>query len=300
MDGEVFRSKDFSWNVGAIFTSNRNYVIKLPENDNDLNRQGGTRIWNPDTGREEWVGGFQEGQRMGNDLVVAFEQASIYASQAEADADNDITDVFMPAASRNQRWAGDAKWVDQNNDGIIDELDRRVIGRTTPDFVGGFTSNLRYKSFNFFVKTDFAVGHLVWNHIRAKGYAQTQGNLNQPVEVLDSWTPTNTNTDWPRMVFVNDGKNVWRGDESESSLQNFGNEQFWEKGDYLAIREVTLSYDVPVTQFQNAIQRLSVYLTLSNIHYFKSMSGDTPEIGGVQYGAFPMPKTFTVGGNITF
>lgn len=300
VDGEVFRSNDFSWNVGAIFTSNRNYVIKLPENDNDLNRQGGTRIWNPDTGREEWVGGFQEGQRMGNDLVVAFEQASIYASQAEADADNDITDVFMPAASRNQRWAGDAKWVDQNNDGIIDELDRRVIGRTTPDFVGGFTSNLRYKSFNFFVKTDFAVGHLVWNHIRAKGYAQTQGNLNQPIEVLDSWTPTNTNTDWPRMVFVNDGKNVWRGDESESSLQNFGNEQFWEKGDYLAIREVTLSYDVPVTQFQNAIQRLSVYLTLSNIHYFKSMSGDTPEIGGVQYGAFPMPKTFTVGGNITF
>ena len=300
IDGAVFRSNDFSWNVGAIFTSNRNYVIELPENDNDLNRQGGTRIWNPDTGQAEWVGGFQEGQRMGNDLVVAFEQASIYATQAEADADNDITDVFMPAASTNQRWAGDAKWVDQNNDGVIDELDRKVIGRTTPDFIGGFTSNLRYKSFNFFVKTDFAVGHLVWNHIRAKGYAQTQGNLNQPIEVLDSWTPTNTDTDWPRMVFVNDGKNVWRGNESESSLQNFGNEQFWEKGDYLAIREVTLSYDVPVTNFQNAIQRLSVYLTLSNIHYFKSMSGDTPEIGGVQYGAFPMPKTFTVGGNITF
>jgi len=300
VNGEVIRNKDLSWNLGLIYTRNRNYVITLPENDNDLNRQGGTLIWNAETGQEEWVGGYQEGQRMGNDLVVAFEQASIYATQAEADADNDITDVYMPAASRNKRWAGDAKWVDQNNDGIINELDRKIIGRTTPSFVGGLTSNLNYKGFNLYVKTDFAVGHLVWNHIRAKGYAQTQGNLNQPIEVLDSWTPTNTITDWPRMVFVNDGKNVWRGNESSGSLQNFGNEQFWEKGDYLAIREVTLSYDVPMSSFQNAVQGLTVYLTLSNIHYFKSMTGDTPEIGGVQYGAFPMPKTFTMGGSVTF
>ena len=300
VDGQVIRKKDLSWNVGATFTRNRNYVVKLPENDNDLNRQGGTRIWNPETGQEEWVGGLQEGQRLGTDLVVAFEQASIYASQAEADADNEITDVFMPATSRNQRWAGDPKWVDQNNDGIIDELDRKVIGRTTPDFIGGITSSLQYKNFGLFVKTDFATGHLVWNHIRAKGYGQTQGNLNQPIEVLESWTPENTVTDWPRMVFVNAAKNVWRGNESESSLQNFGNDQFWEKGDYLAIREVSLSYNVPADYFKGTIQALSIYVTLSNIHYFKGMSGDTPEIGGVQYGAFPLPKTVTVGGNVTF
>lgn len=300
VNADVLRNENFIWTVGAIFNTNKNYVIALPENSNDLNRQGGELIWNPSTGKEEWVGGFQEGQRSGHDLVVAFEQASIYASQAEADADNAIIDEFMPAASRNQRWAGDSKWVDQNNDGIINGLDRKVIGRTTPDFIGGFTTSLSYKNFNLFVKTDFATGHLVWNHIRAKGYAQTQGNLNQPIEVLDSWTPTNTNTDWPRMVFVNDAKNVWRGNESESSLQNFGNEQFWEKGDYLALREITLSYNVPTKIFKGVIQRLNVYLTGSNLHYFKSMSGDTPEIGGVQYGAFPLPKTITVGGNITF
>jgi len=300
VNGNIIRKENFTWNVGAIFNRNRNFVVALPENSNDLNRQGGQLIWNPSTGAEEWVGGFQEGQRSGNDLVVAFEQASIYATQAEADADNSITDEFMPAASRNQRWAGDAKWVDQNDDGVINGLDRKVIGRTTPDFIGGFTTSLNYKNFNLFVKTDFAVGHLVWNHIRSKGYGQTQGNLNQPIEVLESWTPNNTDTDWPRMVFVNDAKNVWRGNESVSSLQNFGNEQFWEKGDYLALREVTLSYNVPTKIFNGAIQRLNVYVTGSNLHYFKSMSGDTPEIGGVQYGAFPLPKTITLGGNLTF
>lgn len=213
---------------------------------------------------------------------------------------NAITDEFMPAASRNKRWAGDAKWVDQNDDGVINSLDRKVIGRTTPDFIGGLTTNFKYKDFSLFVKTDFASGHLVWNHIRAKGYGQTQGNLNQPIEVLDSWTPTNTITDWPRMVFVNDAKNVWRGNESVNSLQNFGNQQFWEKGDYSALREVTLSYNVPSEYFKNTIKRLNIFLTGSNLHYFKSMSGDTPEIGGVQYGAFPLPKTITIGLNLTF
>ena len=300
VNGDVIRSEDLTWNVGATFTTNKNYVVKLPDNDNDLNRQGGTLIWNPKTGAEEWVGGYQEGQRSGGDLVVAFEQAGIYATQAEADADNSITDAYMPGASRNKRWAGDVKWVDQNKDGIINGLDRKVIGRTTPDFVGGITTNLNYKNFSLFIKTDFATGHLVWNHVRNKGYGQTQGNLAQPIEVLNSWTPTNTNTDLPRFVFVNGAKNVWRGNESSSSLQNYGNNRFWEKGDYLALREVTFSYNVPTEYFKDAIKKLSVYATGSNLHYFKSVSGDTPEVGGVQYGQFPVPRTITIGLNLTF
>ena len=300
LNADFIRNQDLTWSFGATFTKNRNYIQKLPENDNDLNRQGGTLIWNSDTAQEEWVGGFQEGQRSGHDLIVAFEQAGIYATQTEADADNAITDNFVPGASRNQRWAGDVKWVDQNGDGVINNLDRKVIGRTTPDFFGGFTNNITYKNFNLFVKTDFATGHLVWNHMRNKGYAQTQGNLAQPVEVLDSWTPSNTNADWPRFVFVNGSKNVWRGNESSSSLQNFGNANFWEKGDYLALREVTLNYNIPTGNFNDVIKTLNVYLTGTNLHYFKSMSGDTPEVGGVQYGQFPVPKTFTLGLNVTF
>ncbi|MBD0831595.1 SusC/RagA family TonB-linked outer membrane protein [Aestuariibaculum sediminum] len=300
LNADIIKNDQFTWNFGATFTANKNYVVKLPENDNEFNRQGGTLIWNPKTGQEEWVGGLQEGKRFGGDLVVAFEQEKIYATQTEADADNAITDQYMPAASRNKRWAGDVKWVDQNGDGVIDNLDRKVIGRTTPDFVGGFTTSLAYKNFSLFVKTDFATGHLVWNHIRAKGYGQTQGNLEQPIEVLDSWTPDNTETNWPRFVFVNGAKNVWRGNESAGSLQTEANSQFWEKGDYLALREITLSYNVPAQYFKDVIKRLNVYVTGTNLHYFKSMSGDTPEVGGVQYGEFPVPKTFTIGLNVTF
>lgn len=304
VNGDIVQNENLSWNIGATITSNRNYVEKLPENANDLNRQDGQLIWNARTGEEEWVGGLQEGQRVGNDLVIAYEQERIYTSQAEADADSNIQDDFLPG-DKNTHFAGDVKWKDQNNDGIINSLDRKVIGRTTPDLLGGITTSLRYKNFNLFVKTDFATGHLVWNHIRNKGYAQTQGNLNQPREVLDSWTPTNTDTDWPRFVFVNGTKNVWRGNEGDgyrdsASLLNAGNSQFWEKGDYLALREVTFSYDVPSEYFNDVIKRLNIFVTGSNLHYFKSFTGETPEIGGIQYGAFPVPKTVTIGLNLTF
>src|SRR5690606_15938130 len=286
-------------------TSNKNYVAKLPENANELNRQNGQLIWNGSKGQEEWVGGLQEGQRIGTDLIVAYIQDHIYANQAEADVDNAITDELVPGFSRNQRYAGDVKWVDQNGDGVINSLDRKVIGRTTPDFIGGLTTSLRYKNFNLFVKTDFATGHLIWNHIRNKSYAQTQGNSNQPLEVLDSWTPTNMDTEWPRFVFVNGTKNVWRGGEGagygdSSSLLNASNNKFWEKGDYLALREVTLSYDVPSEYFNDIIKRLNIFVTGSNLHYFKGYTGDTQEVGAIQHGSFPVPTTVTIGLNLTF
>jgi TonB-linked SusC/RagA family outer membrane protein len=295
MDADIIRTNDLTWTMGAAFSTNKNYVVKLPNNDNDLNRQGGQLIWNPSTGQEEWVGGSQEGQRYGGDLVFAYIQDDIYDTQAEADADNGITDELMPGNSRNKRWAGDVKWRDINEDGIINSLDRKVIGRTTPDFTGGISTSLKYKNFSLFVKTDFATGHLVWNQVRNKGYGQTQGNLAQPIEVLDAWTPTNTDADWPRFVFVNGAKNVWRG-----GLQTGGNNKFWEKGDYLALREVTFSYNVPTKYFKDKVSRANIYITGSNLHYFKSTSGDTPETGGVQNGSFPLPKTFTVGLNLTF
>lgn len=304
VNSDIIRNDNLTWNVGATLTSNKNYVVNLPENANDLNRQNGQLIWNPKTGQEEWIGGLQEGQRAGIDLVIAYEQERIYSSQADADSDSSIEDTFLPG-NKFQHFAGDVKWKDQNGDGIINSLDRKVIGRTTPDFLGGFTSSLKYKNFNLFVKTDFATGHLIWNHIRNKSYAQTQGNSNQPIEVLDSWTPTNTDTEWPRFVFVNGTKNVWRGGEGagygdSSSLLNAGNNKFWEKGGYLALREVTLSYDVPSEYFNDIIKRLNIFVTGSNLHYFKSFTGETPEVGGIQYGSFPVPKTVTIGLNLTF
>ncbi|GLR15973.1 SusC/RagA family TonB-linked outer membrane protein [Portibacter lacus] len=292
IDADVIRSENLQWNIGATFTQNKNYVVKLPENDNEFNRQGGTLIYNPDTGEEEWVGGLQEGQRYGGDLIITYVQDYIYQNQEQVDEHAEREDVLLP--DHFTRYPGDVAWVDVNNDNVINSLDRQVIGRTTPSIVGGFTSNLMYKGFSLYVKADYAAGHMIYNHIRGKGWAQTQGNLNQPIEVLNSWTPENTYTDLPRYVFVDAQKNIFRGSESVV------NSRFWEKGDYLALREVTLSYQFGSDVFRGVAKNLMVYATGSNLHYFKSYSGDTPEVGGWRAGDFPLPKTYTFGLNLNF
>lgn len=293
LNGDIIAYKDFRWNAGFTFFTNKSFVLSLPENGNEFNRQGGTQVFNPVTGEVEWVGGLQEGKRVGLDEIVTYGQDYVYKDQAAVEEHASREDVLLP--NRFKRYPGDVAWEDLNGDNIINQLDRKVIGRTTPLFFGGFTSNFSYKNFSLFVKTDFATGHIIYNHIRGKGYAQTQGNLNQPIEVLDSWTPENTETDLPRMVFVDVQRNILRGDGNTSR-----NDRFWEKGDYLAIRELTLNYSIPKDFTKGVFKNVNIYATGSNLHYFKSYSGDSPEEGGSQQGNFPMPRTYTAGINLTF
>lgn len=288
---EPIRSNDLSWHITGTFTHFKNFVVKLPENDNERNRQGGYQIYN-DNGELEWVGGLQEGQRVGNDVIVAYIQDYIYRDEAEVAEHEGRVDVLLP--DHTKRYPGDVAWVDINGDNIINSFDRRIIGRSTPDVYGGLASNLMYKKFGLYIKTDFALGHHIYNHIRGKGIAQTQGNLNPDAMVLDSWTPENRDTDVPRYVFVDAQRNIFRGSEANV------NSRFWEKGNYLALREVTLSYDLSGLFLQEQVKQLNLYLTGSNIHYFKSYSGNTPEEGGYQAGEFPVPRSLTFGVNITF
>ncbi len=284
---DIIRSKDFTWSIHGALSKVKRYVVKLPENDNPNNRQGGAQIYNPATGELEWVGGLQEGQRVGTDLVITYVQDHIYKDADDVAQDADIRDDILPDPYK--RYPGDVAWKDVNGDRIINSYDRQVIGRTTPDFFGGLSTTLNYKGFSLYVKTDFAVGHLIYNHIRGKGLAQTQGNLNPDALVLQSWTPDNRNTNIPRYVFTDPQGNIFRG--SEATV----NSQFWEKGDYLALREATLSYNLPKEWFNNFFQQFQVYVTGSNLYYFKSYSGPSPEEGGYQYGEFPMPRTLTLG-----
>ncbi len=289
LDADVVKNDNLLWQLGVTLSHVKKFVKKLPFNGKEGNRRGGEEIYNRNTGQLEWVGAEIEGQRSGSDVVYTYIQEYIYADQAAVDAHADREDIFL--SDSKKRYPGDVAWLDANGDKIIDGKDRQVIGRTTPNLVGAFTSNLKYKNFNLYIKTDFATGHIAYNHIKGKGYGQTQGNLNQTADIYNSWTPENTNTDLPRFVFVDAQKNIFRGNYSS---------RFWEKADYLSLREVTLSYDVPVETFTNTIKRLSLYVTGSNLHYFKSYSGDTPEKGGFQFGEFPMPRTFTLGLNLTF
>ncbi len=299
LDAGVIETDDWKWNLGLTYYRVRNFAQDLPENGVDKNRQGGTEIYDPATGETKYVGGLQEGERVGYDVITGYVFDGVY--QTQADIDEHAGRVVEFATQKDTRFLGDTRWKDLNGDNAINYLDRVVIGRRTPDFTGGFTSDLSYKNFNLFIKTDFAVGHYIINGRRVKGIAQTQGNQNGPLEIRDSWNPENPTSNVPIFTLVDRQRNHLAAGEDQGSMDN-SSSRMWEKGDYLALRELTLNYELNGNLVNNYFQNMRLYVTGANLAYFNGFSGSSPEesSNGIDSGRFPLPRTFTFGVNVTF
>jgi hypothetical protein len=76
----------------------------------------------------------------------------------------------------------------------------------------------------------------------------------------------------------------------------------WEKGDYLALREVTISYNLDGKIVNDVVKNMRIYLSGANLAYFNGFSGSSPEESGdgIDYGRFPLPRTITLGVNVNF
>lgn len=302
VNGQLVRNANFQWNIGGNITSNKNYVKKLPNNGLANNRIGGSQIYDPETQSTKYVGGLIEGQRVGYDVITAYVFDGVYKTQAELDADKALSVSF--ARQPLIRNLGDSRWKDLNGDNIIDYKDRVVIGRITPKLQGGLFTDLKYKGLTFAVRTDFAVGHKMINGARVKGFAQTQGAQNGPAEVGQTWTEQNPTSNLPRFVFTDPQKNFIAAGSDQGDMYS-SNSMLWEKADYLSLREITLGYMLDGKVLNNAIKNIRIYVTGSNLYYFTKYSGTNPEFKGINYagqdtGTFPLPRTYTLGMNMTF
>ncbi|WP_346862681.1 TonB-dependent receptor [uncultured Draconibacterium sp.] len=299
VNADVIKTNDFRWNLGVTYYSVKNYAKSLPENGVENNRQGGTEIYDPKTGGTMYVGGLQEGERVGLDVITAYVFDGVYQTQADIDEHEGRLVEF--ATQKDVRFLGDTRWKDLNGDNVINYLDRVVIGRRTPDFTGGFTTELAYKNFSLFMKSDFAIGHNIINGRRVKGIAQTQGNQNGPIEIADSWTTENPTSNIPIFTLVDRQRNHLAAGGDQGSMTS-SSSRMWEKGDYLALREVTLSYDLDGKIANNVFQNVRLYLSGSNLAIFNGFSGSSSEesSSGIDSGRFPLPRTYTLGLNVTF
>ena len=283
------------WNVGVTASTNVSYVRKLPYNGLPNNRQGGTQIYDPVSGQVIWVGGLQEGERVGNDIVLGHVQESLYQTDEQLAKDAKVYDVYHYAENAYQRFKGTVKWRDVDNNDTIDYRDRVILGRTTPKWIGGITTNVTYKGIGLYVRTDYATGHMIYNLNRVRYMGIYQGNENFPVEALDAWTPEHTDTDVPRIIYTDAFK-----DHGARGQDDRVNSRYQEKADYLCIREATLSYDVNKSVLPAFIKAARLHFTGSNLIYFTKYSGDSPEEGGTDNGRYPLPRNFTFGVNVNF
>lgn len=280
----------FEWEVSFNAAWNRNTVVELPENQNENNRIGGKEVYDPEQGEYVWVGGIQEGKPLGN--MYAYHHTGVYPTdEAAANGPRDM----LVAGSDKTKVGGDAIFEDLDGNGVIDSRDQVYVGNEFPDWTGGMSTTLRYENLSLRARADFATGHTIFNQTLATLNGQTQGDINVSKEVVNrSWKEPGDETNVPRYYWADQlaQNNIMRGWTSTS--------YYYEDGDYLAIREITLSYNLP-EQWLRAVglSNSKVYATGSNLGYITGYKGLLPESGGTANGRYPNPRSFTFGVNVT-
>ncbi|WP_405296759.1 SusC/RagA family TonB-linked outer membrane protein [Algibacter sp. Ld11] len=208
---------------------------------------------------------------------------SIFQNQAEIDAYTKDGNLIQPEAV-----PGDFKFEDTNNDGRIDGNDRKYMGSYQPDFTYSFGLNLDYKAFDMSMILQGVSGAEAFNGYKYTTYNTALQGYNLDSRVLNAWTPTNTNTDIPR---------ISRSDNNN----NFGRNSSWylEDASYLRLKNVTIGYNLPVKTMDKFIEgsSLRVYFSAENLFTITDYSGIDPEVGGkgLDVANYPLSRTLTAG-----
>ena len=313
LTANVLRTKDWKFTVSMNTAYNKNKIIALPDNGQVRNRQNGQQVYtgrkvvNPGTGKLEdekvYVGGFQEGMEYG--ILVGYQAEGIYRSVDDIPGNLVVTSgniqgkyQYGPEAwnklSDNERAKGielkpgDVKWKDVNGDGMIDQYDQVVIGNTTPRWYGGFNTTMSWKGLSLYARFDFALDYWVYDDKTPWFLGCMQGAYNTTKDVFNTWSESNPNAKYPRYVFADQvgAANYYR----TSTL-------FASKGNYLGIRELSLSYTLPQELSKRLyMQKLQFSITGQNLGYLTSARTVSPEISS----GYPLPRTVIFGVNVTF
>lgn len=296
---------------------NKNKIISLPYNGLPNNMQDAYQVY---TGRKladgtyerQWVGGYQEGQEYG--VIYAFKSLGIYKSESEIPGNlidrstytengADAKVLYGPEAwaklsdAEKEKGlpiqAGDVKWQDVNGDGVIDDYDRVKLGNTIPHWTGGFNINTSWKGLILNCRLDYALGYWVHDWKTPWIMGNMQGTFNTISLVKDSWSESNPNGKYPVYGWADFlGK---RNYDRISDINCY-------RGDYLAFREISLSYSLPQSWIhKSGLSKVDVSVTAQNLGYItaaKNMA--TPEYGVSQNGGYPLPRTVVLGLNVTF
>ncbi|MEO1011486.1 MAG: TonB-dependent receptor, partial [Bacteroidota bacterium] len=187
----------------------------------------------------------------------------------------------------------DGDGIADARDGVINADDRTVIGKGIPDFFGGFTNNFSYRGFSLNAFFDFQFGHDIYNAARV--YSEELHNTsNRTTAILDAWTPENQDTEIPA---------IGQGD-----FQTLV-DRYIEDASFIRLKNVTLSYDFnPRFLDKTLFSALRVYVSGQNLWTHTDYTGFNPQAStirnpiapGVDWGAYPVAKIYTIGLNATF
>jgi TonB-linked SusC/RagA family outer membrane protein len=282
----------FRWTTNLNYARNRNEVVSL---------SGGSEIIG--SGAPGYFSGattyiLREGQPLG--VFWGWDYQGVYQGGAIPDG------TALAATSFDEDGnaiAGEplfAEVADEegNFDGMIDDNDRQIIGDPNPDFTFGINNTFTYKSFDLNIFFQGAVGGDIYNLTAIQLF---NGDSNALTDILDSWTPTNTDTDIPRAAI--------RGRERST--------RFVEDGSFVRLKNVAVGYTLPESILGNVgFSAARITLSAQNLLTFTNYSGLDPEVSyfgsggestgddniiqGHDFGNYPNLRSITFGLNLKF
>lgn len=199
---------------------------------------------------------------------------------------------------------GDFRFVDVDGDGVLDvEKDRAVVGNYMPDFTYGFSGTAGYKGFDLAIAFQGVYGNEIMNLTR-RYLDNMEGNQNGTRLQLDRWQSAEN----PGNGEVNRANRKQSGYNARTST--------WviEDGSYLRLQNLTVGYTLPSKLTRKAyIDKCRLYVSANNLHTWTKYSGYNPEVSnkdkstdavnpltpGLDYGTYPLARTFMIGINIT-
>lgn len=267
---------DFSFRTSYNVTFLKNEVLEV-KNGTGILEGGGFGVGQPAMTRME------VGMPLG--YFYGYKTDGIFQNQAEIDAHADQTTIngSIPAP-------GDIRYADLNGDGVVDVKDKTNVGDPIPDATMGFNIQLNYKGFDLAAYAFASLGNDM-----VRNYERDAADVNRSNYLLGRWHGEGTSNSVPRVTTGNTANNVF-------------SDYFVEDASYCRIQNIQLGYTINNNFTQKSgITKLRLYVGANNLYTFTKYRGydpgassGAPLSSGIDFGFYPVPRTYLLGLNLNF
>ncbi|MDR1743398.1 MAG: TonB-dependent receptor [Dysgonamonadaceae bacterium] len=286
------RENSLKWDVGATFSANKNEITRLGFGD-FFPRVAYGGIGDAFINAEghpigQLYGYVYDGIWKSREEVINSEQFQAKYPGYSVSDNTAATEILI-----KQKWVGEIRYKNLDDDPNITEKDQTFLGTTNPDFIYGFTSSVNFKNFDLYVLLQGVYGNKIFNQPALRFY-DIGGSRNLPVDALKrAWSPENPDGTLPKL-YEDYGREF-----KMSSL-------YYENGSYCKIRSISLGYT-----FRNikGLNNMRLYASGNNLFTFTKYSGFDPEVNsfnsspsirGIDGGGYPQARSFIFGLNFNF
>lgn len=282
--------RDFSWNIDANIGFNKSKAIEIgPELSLDpgvVPGVGTSAIIRNGEPIGQWYGYITDG---------------IWQSYDEIRNSGLISINGQPISAIRP---GTRKFVDRNDDHIIDTYDRTILGQGQPKFSGGLTNSFRWRGLSLNAVIQFSYGNNIYNANRVTLEAG-RNPTNMAKSLVDAWRPSLYDMTTGNLVEAGNPNNQYRMPGGPEELRMLSD---WiEDGSFIRLADLTIAYDIPVAKLKRlGLSGISIFASGKNLWISTKYSGYDPEVNtrqgsfgdlmpSLDFASYPRSRMYSLG-----